>query len=203
MRRVEGQGELPLGDEWLLRPKRPKKPERLFFAIMIGNLVGEEVWRFSRGFTGDMGLGGSLLPAWRLHITLHFIGDYPRLRSKLLYAVRQAARMVRLGPIEIGFRFVTSFEPPPGREHRQALVLLAESDALLRLVHDLGIAMRANGLKAELDGTMHATIGYFDASVPLQAIKPFGLIAPTFGLIHNARGLGRRYEMLDEWRLAA
>ncbi len=75
------------------------------------------------------------LKSERLHVSLHHIGDFGRLKSKFVHAARQAGNAVSQQPFEVTFRFIESFSPPPivGRIRRRPLVLRGKRRALFEL----------------------------------------------------------------------
>jgi 2'-5' RNA ligase len=182
---------------------RSKNPERLFFCVMPDDAAGGEVMQLGDRLFVQHRLGGSRLRRDRLHMSLHPVGDYPRLPTKVIYAASRAARAVLMAPFEIRLRAVQSFEPAPHKRNRRPLVLLGEGgDALPTLFRTLGAAMLQNGLKAAGAFTPHMTLSYGPQPVPTQPIEPIRFLAKDFVLIHSRLGL-TRYEVIDRWPLAA
>jgi 2'-5' RNA ligase len=178
-----------------------KNPERLFLCVMPDDKTRGEVVQFGDQFFFQRRLGGSRLKPERLHMSLHHIGDFPRLRDKDVYAARQAARTVFMEPFEIRLRSVQSFEPAPHRRNRRPLVLLGEGgNELETLFHTLGMALTRNGLKAAAAFTPHMTLSYGPQPVPIQAIEPIRFRVRDFVLIHSRLGL-TQYEVIDRWPL--
>jgi 2'-5' RNA ligase len=181
---------------------RPKRPERLFFCLQLDSETGSRVTRFADRFFSENHLKGTRLKAERLHVSLHHVGDYTRLRTKFVYAAQRAGMAVSMRPVEVEFRLVQSFEGAPQKKDRRPLVLLGEGDALRELYHNLGVAMTKNGLKAAEDFTPHMTLFYGPQPVPMQAIEPIRFVAKDFALIHSRVGL-TQYEVINRWPLAA
>jgi 2'-5' RNA ligase len=139
----------------------------------------------------------------RLHVSLHHVGDYKRLRTKFIYAARLAGNAVSMHPFEMTFRFVKSFEDAPwikGRSRRRPLVLLGEGVALLELRKSLGSAMEENGLRAAEYFTPHMTLLYGSKRMPMQAIEPIRFVVNEFALIHSELWL-TQYNVIDRWSL--
>ncbi len=84
--------------------RRPRKPERLFFCLFPDPATAARVVRFREGFTSERRLAGSRLEAERLHVSLHHVGDYVRLKSKHVYAAQLAGRAVAMPPFDVEFR---------------------------------------------------------------------------------------------------
>jgi RNA 2',3'-cyclic 3'-phosphodiesterase len=185
------------------RGRRPRNPERLFFCVMPDDAVSGEVMQLGDRLFVQHALGGSRLRRDRLHMSLHPVGDYPRLPTKVIYAASRAARTVLMAPFEIRLRTVQSFEPAPHKRNRRPLVLLGEGgDALPMLFRNLGMALLENGLKAAASFTPHMTLSYGPQPVPMQPIEPIRFQATDFVLIHSRLGL-TQYEVIDRWPLAA
>lgn len=184
-------------------PPRPKRPERLFFALLPDSDTLRRVERFRQEFIGCRRLDTARIRADRLHLSLHHVGDYKRLRSKLIYASSQAGNVVSMPPFEITFRFVKSFEGAPAAGHRprrRPLVLIGEGEALFEFHRLLGAALEKNGLRASARFTPHMTLSYGPKAVPAQAIEPIGFVVNQFALVHSRLWLSR-YEVLQRWLL--
>lgn len=87
-----------------------------------------------------------------------------------------------------------------GKRRRLPLVLLAESEGLLRLHEILGSAMAKNGLSSAKDFAPHMTLFYGPTPILVQAIEPIRFVARDFALVHSERGC-TRYTMLSRWPL--
>ena len=184
-------------------PVRPKRPERLFFGLFPDAETSRRVGRFAERFLGEHHLEGPRLETERLHVSLHHVGDYKRLRSKFVYAARQAGNAVSLHPFEMTFRFIKSFDGGPsttGRPRRQPLVLLGEGDALLELHKALGAAMEKSGLRPAERFTPHMTVFYGAKPVATEAIEPIRFVVKEFALIHSELWL-TRHQVVDRWSL--
>lgn len=184
-------------------PTRPKRPERIFFALFPDAETALGTGRFAREFVLGNHLNGKLLEVARLHISIQHVGDYKRLPSRYIYAASKAGDAVSMHPFEMAFRFITSFEAAPavnGRGRKRPLVLLGEGDAVLELHRTLGAAMEEWGLRPSRHITPHMTLFYGPQAVPMQAVEPIHVVVNEFVLVHSKRGLGQ-YEMLERWRL--
>jgi RNA 2',3'-cyclic 3'-phosphodiesterase len=185
-------------------PHRPARPERLFYGLFPDAVTSARVSRFRRRFLCENHLKGNPLKAARLHVSLHHIGDYKRLRTKFIYAAVQTAKTVAMPPFEVTFRAIKSFEEGPpigGRLRGRPLVLLGEGDALFKLHSALGGAMAKNGLRSQVCFTPHMTLSYDLKAIAEQAIEPIRMMVTEFVLIHSELWL-TKYNMLDRWPLA-
>jgi RNA 2',3'-cyclic 3'-phosphodiesterase len=184
-------------------PKRPARPERLFFALFPGAERGRDAMRFAKKFQHANNIGAKLLRADRLHVSLHHVGDYKILRPKFTYAASLAAASISIKPFQVTFRFIESFEGPPqgkGEPPKRPLVLLGEGGPLTELHDALGAALREIGLKAAETFTPHMTLSYGPDRVPRQAIDPISFTADRFDLIHSRLWL-TQYRTIDSWQL--
>jgi 2'-5' RNA ligase len=185
-------------------PRRPERPERLFFALIPDANTAGRIGRFADRLLCESRLEkGKRIEADRLHVSLHHVGDYRRLRTQVVYAARQAGRSVSMRPFEITFRSIDSFGGTPpigGRPPRCSLVLRGEADALLQLHRSLGLAMAKNGLRAAVRFAPHMTLHYGPRRVPPRAIEPIRLAVNQFSLVHSELGL-TKYNILDRWPL--
>lgn len=185
-------------------PARPRRPERLFFGVFPDPEAAAHIARFGRRFVLRNQLKGSLLRPDRLHVSLHHVGDYKRLRTKIVYAARQAGNGVLGYPFEMTFRSLRSFEGAPavgGRPCRRPLVLLGDDDHVLSELHrSLGSAMVRNGLRPTTHFTPHLTMFYGSKQIPLQAIEPIRFTVKEVTLVHSMLWLSR-YNILGRWPL--
>ncbi|MFU0507695.1 2'-5' RNA ligase family protein [Pseudaminobacter sp. NGMCC 1.201702] len=184
-------------------PPRPKRPERLFFCLFPDTETSIHVRRFGEQFVCANDLRGSLLEQGRLHISLQHVGDYKYLRTKYIYAARQAGKAVSMHPFDVALHSITSFDRPlsiNGGPQKRPLVLLGEGVALSELHKNLGAAMEKNGLRAAKRFTPHMTLFYGRERVPAQTVTPFHFSVNEFALIHSERGL-TRYNLIDCWSL--
>jgi RNA 2',3'-cyclic 3'-phosphodiesterase len=184
-------------------PRRPKRPERLFFAVPIDSTKGVRLDEFRDRFVRDNDLKGARLKTERLHTSIHHVGDYKRLLPRFVYAGRQAGQAVSTPSFEVTFRLVTSFESMPrgdGRPPRWPVVLLGEGDGLFELHKILGAAMERYGLKTAEHFVPHLTLFYASRPITPQAIKPIRFPVNEFVLIHSELWL-TQYNIVDRWRL--
>lgn len=178
-------------------PARPKRPERLFFALLPNGQTALRIADFAEQFVRANGLQGTRMKADRLHVSLHHIGDFKRLRSDVMYAVGQAGDSVSAPSFEMTFGSVATFGAEDGRK---PLVLLAAVDAVLPFHQLLGAALKKSGLRAGEHFTPHMTLFYGATRIPPQAIEPIRFHVKDFVLIHSALGL-KKYNVLQRWSL--
>lgn len=178
-------------------PARPDKPERLFFAVLPETQTMLRIVRFMEGFAA--GLKGSRVAADRLHLSLHHVGDFKRLRSATLLAAKRAGDAVSRRSFEMTLHSVGSFGAKKRDGH--VLALVGEGAGLSELHHLLGAAMKKNGLGADNPFAPHMALLYGAPPLAMQLIEPISLMVKDFALIHSARGL-KKYTVLQRWTLA-
>jgi 2'-5' RNA ligase len=194
------QGRFAFADE----PVWPRKrSEGLFFALLPDIVTARRIGRIAERSISEGDLTGRRLKNERLHVSLKFVGRFPRLRSKFVYAARLVGDAVSLSPFEVTFSAIGSFEAPPskgGGPSKSPLVLLGEGEGLFTLHEALGAAMRKTGLRAGEAFVPHLTLLYGASMVPPRSIEPIRFTAREFVLIHSEHGL-TRYHVLGRWPL--
>jgi 2'-5' RNA ligase len=190
----------PAFDFYVPSPRRPERPERLFFALLPGRALFA-IEQFARRFVLECQWLDALLSADRWHVSLQHVGDYRRLREKFIFGARKAAESVAMPPFDVTFQSIETFEGAPsrnGKPRRRPLVLIGEGAALRELHGMLGAAMEKNGFRAGTDFTPHMTLSYGSESVPPQEIEPVRFAAKELVLIHSRLWLSQ-YEILGRW----
>lgn len=119
-------------------PTRAAPPLRLFLALWPGDAVRERLWSWQHAWQWPP--GAKLVPAERLHLTLHFIGDVPAAR------LPQLVRGLRV-EFETVATVVDDAKVWPGGI--AVLRPLSTSAALLRLHARLAAALTALQLPVE------------------------------------------------------
>ncbi len=181
-------------------PRRPRKPERMFFGVMPEPSTARRIDALRRRLCGQGELQGSAVGRDRLHVSLHLVGDFKRLKTSDVYKAQLAASEVSVAPFEVVFDSVETFRPAPGREHKRPTVLRGGSAELTDLHAALGTALRRQNLRAGLGFKAHITLCYGAKAVSQQPVEPIRFRVDNFVLIHSERGLGR-YNILGRWAL--
>lgn len=183
---------------------RPGHPERLFYALFPDLVTAAQVERFGQLFRHEHQMAGRPLLMDRLHISLHLIGNYKRLRGKHLYAAQRAAGVIAMQPFEVTLSGIATFDDT--RPNWHPLVLRAEGGALHDLQRRLGAAMNQFGLPVEAEKAFlpHMTLSYGPNTIRPREIEPIRFWVKDFFLVHNERYLERlgTYHLLEHWPLA-
>jgi RNA 2',3'-cyclic 3'-phosphodiesterase len=191
------QGELNFGMD-SPGPWRPQRPERLFFGILLDSDTGFRVDRLRRHFCAENHIAGTLRGRKRLHISLHHVGDYTHLPTRIIFAAKRAGCAVSMSPFDVVLHSIGSFRKMNSARH--PLVLHAEGTALVQLHRVLGASMHQIGLRPREHFSPHVTVLYGPDVIPKRAIEPIRFTVREFVLIHSERGLSK-YNVIDRWPL--
>ncbi|MFZ4289686.1 2'-5' RNA ligase family protein [Variovorax sp. HJSM1_2] len=173
---------------------------RFFFAVrlspeaaaMAREVAGQQMARY--------GLPGRPIDAERLHITLHWLGDYDHVPQELVRCAMYVESRIELGPFNVGFDRVGSFEgDAPGGLALTSTVQLKSLGLLQRAV---GKEMRTAGIGQLVRSRFnpHVTLVYKSPPVPCEPIAPICWPVNELVLIHSYVGLGKHVD-LGNWPL--
>lgn len=182
---------------------RPKPLNRLFFGVRPDPDTTLRIDQFRREFCEENNLAGKPRGRELLHISLHYLGDYAHLPSRIIYGARWACLAISMSPFEVSLNSIGSFGIAPsagGKPAKHALVLLAEGAPLVEFQRNLGAELRKIGLRAGDHFRPHVTLLYGPNAVPQQSIKPIRFVVRDFALIHSMLGLSR-HETIGRWPL--
>ena len=164
--------------------------DRLFFAILPDPAAAASIASLAQRLRGEHGLKGKPLPAERLHVTLHFLGDHPGLPRDLVARAGEAAATVDMPPFEIRFDRAGSFSRP---RHLPFVLRGSDGVAGLAAFHQmLGATLRKAGLPLgpPASFTPHVTLLYDDRRVAEQPVEPIVWTAREFVLVDSLIGQG-------------
>lgn len=176
--------------------------DRLFFAVFPEPAAADRIAALAQALRQQHGLRGKPLPAARLHVTLHHLGDYAGLPADLIAKAKEVAARVTMPVFEVAFGSASSFG---GGRRQRPLVLRGEEDLtpLLSLQRALGEAMTAAGLGRHVTRKFvpHATLLYDDRVLAPRPVMRIAWTAREFTLVHSLIGRGE-YRVLGRWPLA-
>ncbi len=176
-----------------------RRPDRVFFTFFPGGMAKAILEKIGNYIKSLHGILVPLRPTDHLHVSLQHVGDFPRLKSKYIWAACRAAETVASKPFSISLNRALSFTG--GRPGKHPCVLCGDENAAVFELHQhLAIAMRKNGLKATLEVTPHMTLFYAPVPVPMCPIQPVSFEVDEFFLIHSKLGQ-TKYETLGRWPL--
>lgn len=175
----------------------------LFFAVYPDAASAAQLERLARQLRHRHGLKGRVIPAERLHLTLHHLGNHAELDALQVESASQAAAGIRQGAFELALDRVVSFAHQPRR--RPLVLRVAPGSglaALQALQQTLGDALKAQGLARWVapQFTPHLTLLYDDRAVAEHEVETIRFEVGSFSLMHSHRGEGR-HELLARWPL--
>jgi 2'-5' RNA ligase len=176
-----------------------RHPDRVFFTVFLGGMAKALVEKIGNYIKSLYGISAQLRPLDHLHVSLQHVGDFPRLKSKYIWAACRAAEAVSGKPFTVSLDRALSFTAR--RPGKYPCVLCGDGNAATFELHQrLAVAMRKNGLKAGFEFTPHMTLFYAPISVPVCPIEPVSFEVDEFFLIHSKLGQ-TKYETLGRWPL--
>lgn len=181
------------GDQFSLGFAEPAPRESLFFALLPDAAAAERAAAAGTRLREQHGLRGRLLPRERLHVTLHYLGEYAGVPPTLLAQARAAAQALRAEPFELRFDQAGSFS---GNPRARPLVLRGDAQcqqALHRLRQALLQALGRHGVAARAEAAYvpHMTLAYDERLLPLQAVPEVAWTVRELVLVRSLQGQGR------------
>jgi len=176
---AEAQLSLGFGDA------RPT--ERLFFALLPPPDVAAAAHALAGGLCAGLPQARRLA-AGRLHVTLHYLGEYAGLPPSLPARAARAAQDLAMAPTQLGFDRLGSFG---GQRRERPGVLLGQGEGIAGVValqRRLGEALLRQGLPADTRFTPHMTLWYDRAALPEQAVAPLRWQVEDICLLRSVRG---------------
>ena len=164
--------------------------QRLFFAAYPDAAACHAIAKIDAELRAEHGLLGPSL-AGRLHVTLHFLGDY---ESGAYEDV--AARAQRAGSLVAGRPFTARFDHVISlpRSRRSPVVLRGGDNVpLVEFQRSLAAAMIEAGLLERINLKFNPliTLLYDDRTVPEKAVTPVEWTVREFFLVRSVLGEGR------------
>lgn len=179
----------------------PAVTHNVFLALVPEGDAPEHLAALAERLRAERGLKGKVLGAERLHVSLHGIGEYSEVPSRLVANVAAAVAGLSVPRFDVTFDRVVSFNSGRGK---RALVMQAQKaqPALEQLHRALADALRRNGICRDVRSyfTPHVTLLYDGKVVPELAVEPITWTVTGFVLIDSLQGEGR-HERLGHWPL--
>ncbi|MCC4594423.1 2'-5' RNA ligase family protein [Xanthomonas campestris pv. phormiicola] len=181
----------------------PAPHESLFFAVLPDPATAQRAFAIGERLRAEHGLRGRALPVERLHLTLHYLGEYAGIPPRLLQQAHAAGQAVAEAPFELCFDRVASFG---GRTRARPLVLLGDGEppALRRLREALQRQLGRQGVAARAEAAYvpHITLSYDEQTVPPQTVPDLRCTVAALSLIRSVQGQGRHVHEAT-WPLSA
>jgi RNA 2',3'-cyclic 3'-phosphodiesterase len=176
--------------------------DRLFFAVHPDLQTARRIVAVSEALRAKHGLHGKPIPAERLHVTLHHLGDHSGLPEPVIAAAGVAAAQITMTPFEVRFGRVASLGG--GARGRPCVLRSEAADAnpeLLALQDGLAGRLREAGLGRYVGRhfTPHVTLLYAESAVA-EAVSPVDWPVRGFALVHSLLGRGQ-HRILQSWPL--
>lgn len=176
--------------------------DRLFFALFPDTAAAGRIAQLAQSLRTQHGLKGKPLPAKRLHVTLHHLGDYAGLPEDIVVSASAAAATIAMPAFDLAFDCVKTFS---GRARNRPLVLVGGDGvaAVAEFQHALASALEQAGLdrSPRAHYTPHVTLLYGNHLVAGQDIEPIAWTAREFVLVRSLIGLSQ-YVPLARWPIA-
>ncbi|WP_330163020.1 2'-5' RNA ligase family protein, partial [Xanthomonas translucens] len=103
----------------------PAARESLFFAVLPDAATAQRMFALGERVRAAHGLRGPGLPVERLHLTLHYLGEYAGMPPRLLQQAHAVGQALAAAPFELCFDRVLSFR---GRGRARPLVLHGDGE---------------------------------------------------------------------------
>lgn len=176
--------------------------ESLFFALLPPPKVAAGARAAAEALQATLP-GAHLIARERLHVTLHYLGEYAGLPPSLLARAQRAAQALRIAPFALAFDRVGSFG---GRGRDRPGIALGDAAGIagvIELHRRLGLALAQEGLSGDARFTPHMTLLYDRRGVAEQPLAtPIAWQADALVLLRSVRG-EPRYREEGRWSLHA
>jgi 2'-5' RNA ligase len=178
--------------------------DRLFLAVLPDADVAARAIALADRLKCESGLRAPLVPAARLHVTLHYFGEFAGVPRTLLRSIDAAMQGIANRGFAVCFDQAWSFS---GGSGRKPWVFGMSADGDLRHLHaDIGQRLAASGSKPQgpqgsAGFVPHMTMLYGDAPLDARALEPLPLEVRDVALVDSLVGRGE-YRVLQRWPLA-
>jgi RNA 2',3'-cyclic 3'-phosphodiesterase len=170
--------------------------DRLFLAVFPDVQHAARLEALGARHLSAKRLGGKLVEAPRLHVTLFHLGDYTDLPPGLADHAAEALSHLAAEPFAIRFDQIGSFN---NRRAGSAFVLTGSggNEALYTLHQQLATHLRVAALAQHTRDsfTPHMTLSYDSTPVPFEAIEPVVWPVHEVVLIHSLLGKTRHIRL--------
>lgn len=193
----------PAGAQFSLGFDAPAARESLFFALLPDAQTAQAVHHLGQQICHGHGLHGRALPPERLHVTLHYLGEYAGIPPRLLQQACAAGQALAAAPFALAFDQAATFD---SRARSRPLVLRGDGEPapLPALRQALQQQLARHGVAPRADGAYlpHMTLAYVDQALAPQHVPALHWQATSLSLIRSVQGQGR-YLHEARWPLRA
>lgn len=178
----------------------------LFLALFPDRDTIQRICEQMPGIRQQHGVTGKMRPLDHLHLTLHWIGDYPEVPEDLVQTIGHACKQVadRVSPFEVRLAEVQSFRGRPG-SNPVVLSGTHADNARLTSLHQTLLVELAKVLPLKKGGLKfhpHLTLLYDKRSGIQASVDPVTWTANEIVLVCSEVGR-TRYHHLGAWKLQA
>jgi 2'-5' RNA ligase len=174
--------------------------DRIFFAVFPEAAAAQRAVQVGEGVRRQRGLAAKPYEGDRLHVSLHWLGDYDGVPQGIVAKARAAASKVAVAGFPVTFDRLGSFGKAGEGPYPLVLTTSREQVALSHLYLALKTALAANGLRPPAGFTPHMTLLRDARQIQTGSISPISWTVREFRLIHSLVG-GHRYREMGRWPL--
>jgi len=147
--------------------------------------------------------GARLIARERLHVTLHYLGEYAGMPPSLLARAQRAAQALRMAPFALAFDRLASFGGQRRERPGVALGDAAGTAGAHALHRQLALALAHEGLSGDARFTPHMTLLYDRRGVSERPLStPLAWQVEALVLLRSVRGEAL-YREEGRWPLLA
>lgn len=175
--------------------------DRIFFALFPEPGIAQQAVVEGEKVRRQAGLRAAPFRPRKLHVSLHWLGDYAGMRQDVVTRACEAASRLRLASFEIIFDRLGSFKGTP--DHHPLVFTASQMSAeLTELYVSLGMSLARHGVDSLSGGfNPHMTLLYGERQLKTNRVPPLRWSVREFWLVHSALGEGR-YTPLGRFPLA-
>lgn len=175
--------------------------ERLFFALLPPPEVAQAAHALAAALRAERP-SARVIARERLHVTLHYLGEYAGLPPSLVARAQRAAHALRVAPFALAFDRVGSFGGQRRERPGVALGDAAGTAGAHALHRGLAEALAHEGLSGDTRFTPHMTLLYDRQGIGERALaQPLAWQVDTLVLLRSVRGEAH-YREEGRWPLA-
>ncbi|WP_345295350.1 2'-5' RNA ligase family protein [Luteimonas vadosa] len=176
--------------------------DRLFLAILPGPGVAADMQALAVSLFERHQVEARAMEVARLHMTLHFLGDFTGVPAGLLAGAGRALDPIETACFDVVLDRALSFD---GDRRRRPWVLSGSGPGTvaLRALHaETGRKLAAEGVAVQGGQPFrpHVTLGYARIGLPASAVDPCVMHVHEIALVRSHIGRAR-HEVLMRWKL--
>jgi RNA 2',3'-cyclic 3'-phosphodiesterase len=174
--------------------------DRLFLAVLPGAEVAVRAHALAEALKAGSGSQAQPVPASRLHVTLHYFGEFAGVPDALVGAVDKAMRGIGLRAFDACLDRAWSFDGGP---HRKPWVLGMSAEEGMQALHAAtGRQLAVAGVRAKGGAGFvpHMTVLYDRQALAPRPVDPIRLEIREVALVDSLVGRGE-HRVLRRWPL--